>query len=292
MGRSSRPRRSIGAVWRCLPVPARGRCCAALEQYRTGWSQERSVPRGTAVGVLSIPEVLQKTQTALSGRAAKRNCTPVEGQSVFARFLMRVARGGERPQRGLESRLRRGAGPAGGGGVAGLHRRAGSALMLPTSGRRGFDPRIGSTSLERHRTMELVWIGRGARWQPKDGWLALYQRDRVPLLLDPPAPDAGFLEDPEERSSRHFERCFTRMLVERGATVFTVGLQGRAAPEASTRTRSPLRHAVGLGVVPGSSRTTPSRPLRDLRRKSAPRRRTGRRAASRVLAGGRWSRGT
>ncbi len=114
----------------------------------------------------------------------------------------------------------------------------------------------------------VVWVGRGALG-PKDGRIALYRRDRAPVLVEVPEPS-------EDLSV--LAHALLKRLEERGAAfVFELQLHLQAEPEACTEA---LWDLVWAGLVTNDTFA----PLRQLR---APRRRRAGRLQR--VAGGRWS---
>jgi len=114
----------------------------------------------------------------------------------------------------------------------------------------------------------VVWVGRGALG-PKDGRVALYRRERAPLLLDPPEPsdDLSVLA-----------HAVLKRLQDRGACfVFELQTQLDADAEAL---QVALWDLVWAGLVTNDTFA----PLRQLR---APKRR--RKGRLTRVAGGRWS---
>ncbi len=133
-----------------------------------------------------------------------------------------------------------------------------------------FDPRMLD---ELGAEGRLVWVGRGALGE-RDGRIALYRRERLTLLADPP-------ELPDEREPVH--DALLAHLGTNGASFFA---DLDAATEAdSARTLDALWDLVWWGLVTNDTFA----PLRALR---APRggRGRARRSATQNLAVGRWSR--
>jgi ATP-dependent Lhr-like helicase len=125
----------------------------------------------------------------------------------------------------------------------------------------------------------VVWLGRGSLGS-KDGRIALYRRERVGLLVDPPEiPDDFF--DPDHPDGPVREALWTH-LEQRGAC-FLVELQHVAAKDAKLEdvTRA-LWDLVWAGLVTNDTFL----PLRGLRSRS--RKGSARRARAQT-AGGRWS---
>jgi ATP-dependent Lhr-like helicase len=119
---------------------------------------------------------------------------------------------------------------------------------------------------------EVVWIGRGALGS-RDGRVALFRRERAPLLVDPPEP-------PEASSPLH--QAILDHLDSRGAS-FLVALQTACGTPSTEELVAALWDLVWAGWVTNDTFL----PLRGLR--SRPRRvRAGRTDAART-AGGRWS---
>ena len=119
-------------------------------------------------------------------------------------------------------------------------------------------------------TGEVVWVGRGALGS-RDGKAALYRRERVALLLDPPEP----FEDPSPLHTAILEH-----LGRRGAS-FLVALQGACGDPPVDALQAALWDLVWAGLVTNDTFL----PLRSLRAKA---RKAGRRRSA-VTAGGRWS---
>ncbi len=149
------------------------------------------------------PEVLRRlrrrTLAKLRGEVA-----PVEAP-VLARFLIRWHRVGEKGPTGNLGRLREA-----------LHQLEGLPLAFSELEGRvlparvpGFQPRM----LDELGAMgELVWVGRGALGA-KDGRVALYRREHLSLLVDP--PDDPTYDDPlHAQVLEHLERAGATFLVE------------------------------------------------------------------------------
>jgi ATP-dependent Lhr-like helicase len=133
----------------------------------------------------------------------------------------------------------------------------------------GFEPRLLD---ERGALGQLVWIGCGSLGE-RDGRIALYRRDRVPLLVEPAAA-------PEDLAA--LPRALLDHLARRGACFFSelVGASGGALEK---DVLGALWDLVWLGLVTNDTLA----PLRALAHRSA-KRRPGRNAPS--AAAGRWSR--
>jgi ATP-dependent Lhr-like helicase len=115
----------------------------------------------------------------------------------------------------------------------------------------------------------IAWVGRGALGN-RDGRIALYRRDRAPLLLTPPAP----LEPRSELEARILEH-----LSRRGAS-FEVELALRS----DELDRAALKETLLRLMWEGRITNDTFFPLRELGRPSR-----RRRAANPKYAGGRWS---
>jgi ATP-dependent Lhr-like helicase len=119
----------------------------------------------------------------------------------------------------------------------------------------------------------LVWIGHGSLG-PDDGRIALYRRDRVARLVEPPAlPDT--LDDRHRRILDHLEK--------RGASFF-VELEAACGAPSRTDALEALWDLVWSGLVTNDTFQA-LRSLRMRRSKKAARRKS----ADSVTAGGRWS---
>jgi ATP-dependent Lhr-like helicase len=120
---------------------------------------------------------------------------------------------------------------------------------------------------------QIVWVGQGAIGE-KDGRVALYRRDRIATLFDPPteAPD---LSATQESILAHLE--------QRGASFFAEITQALGAEDGESVFDS-LWNLVWLGRVTNDTFA----PLRALGSKPPAHRRRGRRAAPTATAG-RWS---
>lgn len=129
---------------------------------------------------------------------------------------------------------------------------------------------------------EIVWIGAGALG-PRDGRIALYPRERVPLLLEPPVPPEGLLDDPDDQASAIRAAVYTHLL-ERGAS-FQLGLQRAAAGASVAEVTSALWDLVWAGLVTNDTFT----PLRTLIARRGGSERSRRRLRGGQIAGGRWS---
>ena len=133
---------------------------------------------------------------------------------------------------------------------------------------RGFNSEL----LDRMGAMgEVVWVGRGALGT-RDGRVALYRRDRVPELVDPPVP----LEEPSPIHTAILDH-----LTERGAS-FLVELQHAAGEPPLKELVAALWDLVWGGLVTNDT----FQPLRGL---SATTRTGGRRSRRIQTVGGRWS---
>ncbi|HSP00382.1 MAG TPA: DEAD/DEAH box helicase, partial [Thioalkalivibrio sp.] len=126
-------------------------------------------------------------------------------------------------------------------------------------------------------TGQVVWLGVGAQG-PRDGRVALYRRERAPLLLTPP----------ETVPDEPLHRTLLEHLTRQGAC-FYLDLQGavqHAHPEANGED---FRAALWDLVWAGAISTDTFAPLRALARGPA---RSASRSArgGQALAGGRWSR--
>ncbi|MFW5876568.1 MAG: DEAD/DEAH box helicase [Myxococcota bacterium] len=119
----------------------------------------------------------------------------------------------------------------------------------------------------------LVWVGHGALGQT-DGRVALYRRDRVAHLLEPPEVPEG-LGEPHRRILDHLDR--------RGACFFAE-LEATCGRADRTAVLDALWDLVWAGLITNDTFHA-LRSLRNSRR--APIRR--RRDADRLAAGGRWS---
>ena len=133
----------------------------------------------------------------------------------------------------------------------------------------GFDPRQLD---ERGALGQLVWVGCGALGE-RDGRVALFRRERAPLLLAPPAP-------PDEL--RPVARAILEHLAQRGACFFTE-LLAAAGGATEREVLDALWDLVWLGLATNDTFA----PLRALALRGE-RRRPGRGAPS--AAAGRWSR--
>ena len=132
---------------------------------------------------------------------------------------------------------------------------------------RDFDPRMLD---ERGALGQLVWVGRGALGE-RDGRVALYRRDRIALMAEPP-------EVPEDLAP--LARSLLERLERRGASFFAE--LAAASPEAgSDAALDALWELVWAGLVTNDTLA----PLRALGVRTRPGR--GRLPAS--LAAGRWS---
>jgi ATP-dependent Lhr-like helicase len=123
---------------------------------------------------------------------------------------------------------------------------------------------------------QLVWIGCGALGE-RDGRIALYRRDRVALLADPPS-------DPEGLDT--LQRALLGHLEERGASFFAE-LVAAAGNPSQRDLLDALWDLVWRGLVTNDT-FAPLRALAVRRELEAPRRRRRRQPAS--AAAGRWSR--
>ncbi len=137
---------------------------------------------------------------------------------------------------------------------------------------RGFEPRHLD---ERGALGQLVWVGCGALGD-RDGRVALYRRERIALLAEPPTP-------PEGLTPTH--RAMLEHLAARGAS-FLAELAG-ATPDAPPRERlDALWDLVWAGLVTNDT-FAPLRALGARGTRSRSERHAERAAAS--LAAGRWS---
>lgn len=127
-------------------------------------------------------------------------------------------------------------------------------------------------------TGQVIWVGVGAQG-PRDGRVALYRRERAPLLLAPP----------ETVPDEPLHRTLLDHLNRQGAS-FTLDLQDavqRSHPEANGEDfRAALWDLVWAGVISNDTFA----PLRALARGSARSTSRSARRGGQVLAGGRWSR--
>jgi ATP-dependent Lhr-like helicase len=145
------------------------------------------------------PEVLRRLRRRTLAKL-RSEVAPVEA-SVLARFLPRwhgIGQAGDPAQR-LHRALAQLEGAA--LSFAELER-----AILPARVP-GFDPRLLD---ERGAQGQLVWIGRGALGE-RDGRIALFRRERAPLLVDPPETPAGL---------GPLESAILTRLEERGASFF------------------------------------------------------------------------
>jgi ATP-dependent helicase Lhr and Lhr-like helicase len=131
-------------------------------------------------------------------------------------------------------------------------------------------------------TGQVVWVGTAAQG-PRDGRVALYRRERAPLLLAPP----------EDLPDEPIQRTLLEHLVRRGAS-FYLELQTavqRAHPQANA---SDFRAALWDLVWAGAITNDTFAPLRALARSPARGSASGSgrtaRRGGQALAGGRWSR--
>jgi ATP-dependent Lhr-like helicase len=123
---------------------------------------------------------------------------------------------------------------------------------------------------------EVVWVGRGAQG-PRDGRIALYRRDRIGALIDPPEPPDGLLDDPVRRAVYDHLR-------QRGAS-FLVALH-QAAGGALADVVQALWDLAWAGLITNDT----FQPLRGLRaRKRGAGGGGGRPRGQIASAGGRWS---
>ena len=125
---------------------------------------------------------------------------------------------------------------------------------------------------------EVVWVGRSPLGG-RDGKVALYRRDQVPVLVNVPAVPDGLLDDPEDRAAVLRAALYTH-LSDRGAS-FASQLQAAAGNPSLTDFADALWDLVWAGLVTNDT----FQPLRALRARS----RRGTRAAGARVAGGRWS---
>ncbi|MCE2389847.1 MAG: DEAD/DEAH box helicase [Proteobacteria bacterium] len=208
------------------------------------------------------PEVLRRLRRRSLARL-RREVAPVDG-AVLARFLTRWQRvgGADRGTGGLDEALVQLEGAA--VSFAELER-----SLLPARVR-GFEPRqldeLGASG-------QLVWIGRGALGR-RDGKVALYRRERVALLADPPDP-------PEELAP--LERAVVECLRARGAC-FAAELSAGCGRPGETELMEALWN---LGWAGWGTNDTFA-PLRALRTRGRARPRTRRRPRP-APALGRWS---
>lgn len=213
------------------------------------------------------PQVLQRMKRR-SLAALRNEIAPVEAP-VFARFLAKWH--GIGSDRGGLGRLREALEQLEGTALPASAWLEGTILRTRV---RGYN----AEELDQLGAMgEIVWIGRGPLG-PKDGSLSIMRRDRVPLLLDPPEPPAGLLDDPDDERSA-VRKALHDHLVERGAS-FMVALQRAAGDVPAAEVTAALWDLVWAGLVTNDTFT----PLRSLWARK--RRKVG---ASRVVAGGRWS---
>jgi ATP-dependent Lhr-like helicase len=135
-----------------------------------------------------------------------------------------------------------------------------------------FDPRMLD---ERGALGQVVWIGCGALGE-RDGRIALYRRDRAPLLVEPPAPPGNLSP---------LQRAILEMLEARGASFFV-----EIAAAAGSPPMADLLDAMWDLVWRGRLTNDTFAPLRALsaRRRPPPGRR--RRGRAEQAAAGRWSR--
>ncbi|MEZ4236469.1 MAG: DEAD/DEAH box helicase [Myxococcota bacterium] len=210
------------------------------------------------------PEVLRRLKRR-SLALLRDQIAPVEAE-VYARFLagwhgLGTGRGGLPRLREVVEQLE------------------GLPILASTLERTVLPGRVASFSPDLLDTLgamgEVVWIGCGAAG-PRDGKVALFRRDKVPLLLDPPEPDPALLEDP-------VRRAVWEHLQARGAS-FLVALQQVADAPVDTVTAA-LWDLVWAGLVTNDT----FQPLRSLQRRTAKGRagRSGPRGIA--VAGGRWS---
>ena len=254
--------RPLADRW-ALPIGALSAVLAALGQ--SGQLVHGAIRPGGVGEEWCHPEVLRRLKRR-SLAALRDEIAPVES-AVYARFLSSWhGIGSERtgPPRLREVLTQ----------LEGLPLPASAWLAGPVLARRvaRFDPEW----LDQLGAMgEIVWIGRGSLG-PRDGRIALYRRDRVALLADPPEAPEGLLDAPDDPRSS-VRALLLAHLTDRGAA-FLVGLQ-RAAPEANpAEVEAALWDLAWAGLVTNDT----FGPLRSLRAK---RRARGRRA----VAGGRWS---
>ena len=138
---------------------------------------------------------------------------------------------------------------------------------------RGFAPRM----LDELGAMGfLVWVGHGALGHD-DGRIALYRRDRVARLLEPPA-------FPAELDDRH--RAILGHLESRGASFFTE-LERACTGATPAQALDALWDLVWAGLVTNDTFQA-LRSLR-MRRKKTVRRRPGKNGDHSGVSGGRWS---
>ncbi len=123
----------------------------------------------------------------------------------------------------------------------------------------------------------VVWVGRGASGA-RDGRIALYLREQVRELLE-------IGDDYEPTSELH--RGILDFLSDNGAS-FLLEIDDHVTGLAGAPSSKEVRAALWDLVWDGQITNDTFAPLRDLTR-SAPRRRSRRRAAGEFLAGGRWS---
>ncbi len=214
------------------------------------------------------PDVLRRLKRR-SLAALRNEIAPVEAQ-VYARFLpawhgLGATRGGHPRLQEVIDQLE---------GLP-LPWSALDAEILPARVS-GWQPRL----LDELGAMgAVVWIGRGALG-PKDGRVALYRRERVPMLVDPPEPPDGLLDDDDDPDVV-VRRALLQHLEGRGAS-FLVELQ-RAADNAPLEdVERCLWDLAWAGLITNDT----FQPLRALKS----RRRLSKRARRSVWsAGGRWS---
>ena len=124
---------------------------------------------------------------------------------------------------------------------------------------------------------QVVWIGQGPLGA-RDGRIALFRRDRVGRLLDPPSP----LSDPTP-----LHAAILAQLAERGAS-FLVELEDAARTAVSKLSAAELEAALWDLVWAGQITNDTFAPLRRLGG-TRPKTQRGRWRPGQSLAGGRWS---
>ncbi|MEE8166312.1 MAG: DEAD/DEAH box helicase, partial [Myxococcota bacterium] len=128
---------------------------------------------------------------------------------------------------------------------------------------------------------QIVWVGQGAIGE-RDGRVALYRRDRIAMLFDPPA-DADSDTKAGEKELSPIQRAIVGHLEDRGASFFGELVQAIGG-EAGDELFAGLWALVWRGLVTNDTFA----PLRALASRPPPHRRRGRRAPASATSG-RWS---